>query len=361
MITAAQMRAGRALLGIDQQTLADLAGVSLPTIQRMEASEGNVRGVVDTLTKVVTAFDRAGVELIAEGRTQHRRMAAACVSSPAVTYQSPRLDRRTLATAPRGEEAIVRASIRLPRRRPPTTRPTIPPLLDQGDGHMDTSARSPLRRPQPSFTELFTPKLVTSCATATRGADLRADAIAGLTVAIVALPLSMAIAIGSGLSPDKGLFTAIVGGFLISALGGSRFQIGGPAGAFIVLIASIVERHGYDGLVLATAHGRRDDDGRRVPAAWHLHQVHSVPGHRGLHRRHRRHHSGEPAEGAARPRYGERAGGTAAQAASHLGERRHRQARDCRALARSRSPSSSAFVACVPSGPVCSSPWRRRR
>jgi transcriptional regulator with XRE-family HTH domain len=67
MITAAQMRAGRALLGIDQQTLADLAGVSLPTIQRMEASEGNVRGVIDTLTKVVTAFERAGVELIAEG------------------------------------------------------------------------------------------------------------------------------------------------------------------------------------------------------------------------------------------------------------------------------------------------------
>ena len=67
MITAAQMRAGRSLLGIDQQTLADLAGVSLPTIQRMEASEGNVRGVVETLTRVVTAFERAGVELIAEG------------------------------------------------------------------------------------------------------------------------------------------------------------------------------------------------------------------------------------------------------------------------------------------------------
>ena len=78
------------------------------------------------------------------------------------------------------------------------------------------------------------------------GNDLRADAVAGLTVAIVALPLSMAIAIGSGLSPDKGLYTAIVGGFLISALGGSRFQIGGPAGAFIVLIATIVERQGYD-------------------------------------------------------------------------------------------------------------------
>lgn len=66
MITAAQMRAARALLGIDQQTLADLAGVSLPTIQRMEASGGNVRGVVDTLTKVVAAFDLAGIELIAE-------------------------------------------------------------------------------------------------------------------------------------------------------------------------------------------------------------------------------------------------------------------------------------------------------
>jgi len=104
----------------------------------------------------------------------------------------------------------------------------------------------------PSFAELFTPKLVTLLREGYTAANFRADALAGLTVAIVALPLSMAIAIGSGLSPDKGLFTAIVGGFLISALGGSRFQIGGPAGAFIVLISSIVERHGYDGLVLAT-------------------------------------------------------------------------------------------------------------
>ncbi len=67
MITAAQMRAARALLGIDQRQLAELSGVSLPTIQRMEASEGNVRGVIDTLTKVIEAFDRAGVELIGEG------------------------------------------------------------------------------------------------------------------------------------------------------------------------------------------------------------------------------------------------------------------------------------------------------
>ena len=66
VITSFQMRAARALLGIDQKTLAELAGVSLPTIQRMEASTGNVRGVVETLMRVVEAFDRAGVELIGE-------------------------------------------------------------------------------------------------------------------------------------------------------------------------------------------------------------------------------------------------------------------------------------------------------
>ena len=68
MITAGQMRAARALLGIDQKQLADLAGVSLPTVQRMEASDGTVRGNVDTLTKVVEALDRAGIELIGENR-----------------------------------------------------------------------------------------------------------------------------------------------------------------------------------------------------------------------------------------------------------------------------------------------------
>ncbi len=66
MITAAQMRAARALLGIDQRTLAQLAGVSVPTIQRMEASDGNVRGIVDSLTKVVAALEDAGLELIGE-------------------------------------------------------------------------------------------------------------------------------------------------------------------------------------------------------------------------------------------------------------------------------------------------------
>lgn len=66
MITAAQLRAARALLGIDQKKLAELSGVSLPTIQRMEASDGNVRGVIETLTKVVEALNEAGVELLGE-------------------------------------------------------------------------------------------------------------------------------------------------------------------------------------------------------------------------------------------------------------------------------------------------------
>jgi len=69
LLTSAQLRAARALLGLDQKALAELAGVSLPTIQRMEASIGNVRGVVDTLTKVVEALERSGVELIGDGAT----------------------------------------------------------------------------------------------------------------------------------------------------------------------------------------------------------------------------------------------------------------------------------------------------
>jgi SulP family sulfate permease len=105
---------------------------------------------------------------------------------------------------------------------------------------------------QPTFAELFTPKLVTVLREGYGGADFRADVVSGLTVAIVALPLSMAIAIASGVTPDRGLTTAIVGGFFVSLLGGSRFQVGGPAGAFIVLVALTVERHGIDGVILAT-------------------------------------------------------------------------------------------------------------
>ena len=78
------------------------------------------------------------------------------------------------------------------------------------------------------------------------------DAVAGLTVALVALPLSIAIAIASGATPRAGLVTAVIGGFLISLLGGSRVQIGGPTGAFIVVVAGVIEQFGFDGLVLAT-------------------------------------------------------------------------------------------------------------
>ena len=101
---------------------------------------------------------------------------------------------------------------------------------------MSAAVESERYKRQPSFSELFTPKLVTVLREGYGLKQLHADAIAGLTVAIVALPLSMAIAIASGVSPDRGLYAAIVGGFIVSALGGSRFQIGGPAGAFIVLV-----------------------------------------------------------------------------------------------------------------------------
>ncbi|MGE3867065.1 MAG: SulP family inorganic anion transporter, partial [Hyphomonadaceae bacterium] len=101
---------------------------------------------------------------------------------------------------------------------------------------------------------LFVPKTFTVLVQeGYRFADFRADAVAGLTVAIVALPLAMAIAIASGVSPDKGLITAVVAGFLISALGGSRFQIGGPTGAFIVVVYATIQKYGYDGLLIATA------------------------------------------------------------------------------------------------------------
>ena len=114
------------------------------------------------------------------------------------------------------------------------------------------SSRIPAAQAEPSFAELFTPKLITVLREGYGWSDLRSDAVSGLTVAVVALPLSMAIAIASGVSPERGLYTAIAGGLIISLIGGSRFQIGGPAGAFIGLVAGVVERHGYDGLAIAT-------------------------------------------------------------------------------------------------------------
>ena len=97
----------------------------------------------------------------------------------------------------------------------------------------------------------MTPKLLTTLKTYTPKL-FAADAFAGVTVAMVALPLSLAIAIASGADPGVGLVTAIIGGFLISALGGSRVQIGGPTGAFIVVVYGVIAHHGFDGLVLAT-------------------------------------------------------------------------------------------------------------
>src|SRR5476651_1127321 len=78
------------------------------------------------------------------------------------------------------------------------------------------------------------------------------DLIAGVTVGLVALPLSMAFAIASGVTPQAGIYCAIVAGFLISALGGSRFQVGGPTGAFVVVVGSIVATYGVDGLFMCT-------------------------------------------------------------------------------------------------------------
>jgi len=102
------------------------------------------------------------------------------------------------------------------------------------------------------FSFAFRPKLLETLPGYRRG-DFSRDLVAGITVGVVALPLAMAFAIASGLKPEAGLFTAIIAGFLISVLGGSRVQIGGPAGAFIVIVYGIVERYGVANLIIATA------------------------------------------------------------------------------------------------------------
>src|SRR5206468_12280873 len=98
---------------------------------------------------------------------------------------------------------------------------------------------------------MLVPKLVTTL----RGYDrsqLARDVTAGVIVGIVALPLAIAFAIASGVTPDRGLWTAIIAGFIISTFGGSRVQIGGPTGAFVVIVYSIVQKYGIDGLTIAT-------------------------------------------------------------------------------------------------------------
>ncbi|MCL4244933.1 MAG: sodium-independent anion transporter, partial [Candidatus Dadabacteria bacterium] len=98
---------------------------------------------------------------------------------------------------------------------------------------------------------MLKPKLFTTLETYNKK-TFTDDLFAGLTVGVVALPLAMAFAIASGVPPERGLFTAIIAGFLISFLGGSRVQIGGPTGAFVVIVAGIMAEHGYDGLVYCT-------------------------------------------------------------------------------------------------------------
>ena len=111
---------------------------------------------------------------------------------------------------------------------------------------------APLQRQAPGDWRLFAPKLVTAMRGGYGPGDWKADLAAGATVAVVALPLAMALAIASGVRPETGLLTAAIAGFLISALGGSRDQIGGPTGAFVVIVAGVVAVHGIDGLILAT-------------------------------------------------------------------------------------------------------------
>lgn len=98
---------------------------------------------------------------------------------------------------------------------------------------------------------MFTPKSII-CLSEYNRETFTKDLFAGITVGVVALPLAMAFAIASGLPPERGLFTAVVAGFLISALGGSRVQIGGPTGAFVVLVGTVAAQHGYNGLAIAT-------------------------------------------------------------------------------------------------------------
>jgi len=99
---------------------------------------------------------------------------------------------------------------------------------------------------------IFQPKIFTSFKEGITKEQLLADVFSGIIVGIVALPLAIAFAVASGVSPEKGIITAIVAGFIISFLGGSRVQIGGPTGAFLVIIFAIVEQYGIDGLAIST-------------------------------------------------------------------------------------------------------------
>ena len=188
---------------------------------------------------------------------------------------------------------------------------------------------------------LYRPKIATVLAEGYNLGHFRRDVLAALTVAIVALPLSMAIAVASGVSPERGLYAAVIGGFLVSALGGSRYQIGGPAGAFIVLVAATVTKFGLDGLLLTvflsgfmlTLIGLL-----RLGVA---HSLHSACRDRRLHLRHRGDDLCQPAQGSRRPEIARR------RTRPFAAEARACSGRRCRPSARPRSRSASGSAALI--------------
>ena len=116
----------------------------------------------------------------------------------------------------------------------------------------DSSPVSVVKKRQPIIHWLFIPKSIVCIREGITREQLLRDLLAGVVVGVVALPLALAFAIASGVPPERGLYTAVVAGFLISALGGSRVQIGGPTGAFVVIVFGIVAKLGYEGLVICT-------------------------------------------------------------------------------------------------------------
>ena len=125
---------------------------------------------------------------------------------------------------------------------------------------------------------MFKPKLVDTLQNYSRQQFVK-DLIAGIIVGIVALPLAIAFAIASGISPEKGLYTAIIAGFIISAFGGSRVQIGGPTGAFIVIVYGIVQQYGVNGLIIATFLAGIMLMLMGFATFWQCHQIHSLSAH----------------------------------------------------------------------------------
>ena len=105
-----------------------------------------------------------------------------------------------------------------------------------------------IKKIKKSIKRHFTPKIFEVLKKRYTVNDFKRDCIAALTVAVVSIPLAMAFAIASGVAPEKGLYTAVIAGFFVSFLGGSRYQIGGPTGAFIIIILGVLSQHGYAGL-----------------------------------------------------------------------------------------------------------------